>query len=64
MATDLAKRIQELLRDGEKHLVKFDDAASNYKDLAQLLEEMPRARGLEQLLHNDVRPLTSVVESR
>lgn len=40
-----AKRIEELLWDGENISVKFDDAASSYKQLARELEEIAHQRG-------------------
>lgn len=58
----VAKRIQEMLCDGESTWVKFDDAASSYEELAELVERMARERGVEQLPDSDVRALTSVVQ--
>ena len=40
-----AQRIEELLWDGENISVKFDDAASSYKQLARELEEIAHERG-------------------
>lgn len=54
----VAKRIEELLWDGENISVKFDSAAREYEELAELAERMARARGL---LDSDVRASSSIL---